>query len=232
MLQETRYERDRGQAMKGFLRRFRHEISTPLSGANLHLEVALRRLQKPGGFDLAAVVENLRTSQQSIESAAEMLELIAEAAREESEEPAEFSLLDSLARATDPLREQARSRGLVLELPGETPGLPWFGSARDLEEVFSEVTRNAVVHSSTPGAIRWTAEAGAGKSALVCRSPGTLPPGDTEHLFGIPNSAAGAGRGFGLLRARRAIRSNGGEITLSQEGENVRVELSFPAREP
>jgi signal transduction histidine kinase len=228
---ETRYERDRGEAMKAFLRRFRHEISTPLSGANLHLEVALRRMQKGGGFDLAAVVENLRTCQQSLESAAEMLELIAEAARQEAEGPAEFSLLESLERAAAPLRNEARSRGLMLDLPDPAAGPAWFGSAREVESVFSELTRNAVLHSSPPGTIRWTVEDGRGETVLVCRSPGRLPPGDPEHLFGVAKGAASTGRGFGLLRARRAIQSNGGELTFSQEGDDVCAALRFPPRE-
>jgi signal transduction histidine kinase len=67
--EQVRYYRDRGEAMKRFVRRFRHEISTPLSGAALHIEVASRRLQKQDGFDRQAVLENLRVSQQALESA-------------------------------------------------------------------------------------------------------------------------------------------------------------------
>jgi signal transduction histidine kinase len=228
---ETRYERDRCEAMKSFLRRFRHEIATPLSGANLHLEVALRRLQKPGGFDMPAVVENLRTCQKSLDSAAQMLELIAETVQDESCEPSEFSLLESLASGAEPLRGEARARGLTLELPSAAPGPRWFGSAKVLDSVFAELTRNAVEHSSPPGAIRWTVKEEQSGAVLECRSPGRLPLGDPEHLFGVAKGEGSSGRGFGLLQARLAIQSNGADLTVSQEGGDVCASVRFEPRE-
>ena len=229
---ETRYERDRGEALNEFLRRFRHEISTPLSGATLHLEVALRRLLKPGGFDLAAVVENLRTCQQSLEAASAMLELIGDVAREEAEEPRTFSLTSSVARAAGPYRSQAEDRGLALELPPEAPAPGWFGSPREVERVVSELTSNAVAHSSPPGSIRWTVEETPSGIELACRSRGRIPDGDPEHLFGVSKRPESPGRGFGLLRARRAARANGGELSLRQEAEEVCAVVRFSARQP
>ena len=227
---ETVYERDRGEALKSFLRRFRHEISTPLSGANLHLEVALRRIQRPG-FDLAAVVENLRSCQQSLENAAGMLELIAEASHEEIDGPSEFSLSGSVRRASEPFRAEAAGRGLSFELPGEARAPRWFGSPRQVESAVTELTRNAVEHSAAPGSIRWSVEDRGSEIALTCRSSGRIPAGDPEHLFGVARREGSPGRGFGLLRARRAAQGNGGDIRLRQEGEEVCAAIVFPRRE-
>jgi signal transduction histidine kinase len=228
---ETLYQRDRGEALKGFLRRFRHEISTPLSGANLHLEVALRRMQRPGGFDPAAVVENLRTCQQSLESAARMLELIAEASHEEVDEPAEFSLAASISEASEPFRDEAMARGLLLEIPAPSPEPRWFASPRDVALAIEELTRNAVNHSSVPGSIRWSIEDRSSEVVLTCRSSGRIPAGDPEHLFGVTKREASPGRGFGLLRARRAAQSSGAELELRQEGEEVFAVLRFRKKE-
>ena len=228
---EALYERGRSEALKGFLRRFRHEISTPLSGASLHLEVALRRMQKPGGFDPAAVVENLRTCQQSLEAAAGMLDLLSEASREEAEDPAEFSLADAVVRASEPYRAGATGRGLLLELPNPASGPRWFGSPRDVALAVGELTHNAVDHSSSPGSIRWSIEEHPSEIVLTCRSSGRIPAGDPEHLFGVAKRETSTGRGFGLLRARRAAQASGGELTVRQQGEDVCAVIRFPRRE-
>lgn len=228
---EALYQRDRGEALRSFLRRFRHEISTPLSGANLHLEVALRRMQRPGGFDSAAVVENLRTCQQSLESAAGMLDLIAEASQEEVEEPAEFSLAAAIQESSEPLRAEAMARGLLLEIPAVAPEPRWFASPRDVGLAIGEITRNAVEHSSVPGSIRWSIEDRSSEIVLTCRSSGRIPAGDPEHLFGVAKRDASPGRGFGLLRARRAAQGNGASLELRQEGEEVCAILRFRRKE-
>jgi signal transduction histidine kinase len=225
---ETRFERNRAVAVRNFLRRFRHEISTPLSSASLHLEVALRRLKRPGGYDISAVLENLQTCQQSLESAAAMLELITDVSREEIEEPKKFSLSASVARAAEPFRPEASERGLALEVPEAGNGPEWFGSPREVERVVTELTRNAVEYSSSPGVIRWTIEQTSAGTELICRSQGQVPAGDPEHLFGVTRGGAGNGRGFGLLRARRAAQGNGGELTMRLDGDEVAVVLRFP----
>ncbi|HET9795497.1 MAG TPA: hypothetical protein VFS34_13675, partial [Thermoanaerobaculia bacterium] len=129
--------------MKKFVRRFRHEISTPLSGAALHIEVAARRLQKPDGFDRQAVLENLRISQQALENASEMLDWIGEFSRGEDAAPKEIALGSVVAQGAEPFREDLRRRGLALELPDGAGGPRWFGSAGELAEVVSELTANA-----------------------------------------------------------------------------------------
>lgn len=224
---QVRYYRDRGEAMKRFVRRFRHEISTPLSGAALHLEVAARRLQKNDGFDRSAVLENLRVSQQALESASQMLDWIGEFARADDSVPSAVDLAAVVAGAAEPFREDLRRRGLGLEIPAGTGGPAWFGSAHELSEVVSEITANAFQHASTPGVVRWTVSGDNGAPVLACESPGALPAGDPEHLFGAAKGAESAGRGFGLLRARRLAQSNGADLTLAQAGPNVRASLRF-----
>ena len=213
--------------MKRFVRRFRHEISTPLSGAALHLEVAARRIQKADGFDRDAVLENLRVSQQALESASRMLDWIGEFGRAEDTVPEEVDLPAMVRRAAEPFREDLGRRGLSLELPEALSGPRWFGSAHELSEVVSEITANAFQHASPPGAVRWTVGGDGGGPVVACESPGALPAGDPEHLFGAAKGAGSAGRGFGLLRARRLAQSNGADLTLAQAGPNVRATLRF-----
>ncbi len=227
--EQVRYYRDRGEAMKRFVRRFRHEISTPLSGAALHIEVASRRLQKENGFDRDAVLENLRVSQQALESASQMLDWIGDFSRGDDSVPAEISLGSVVSQGAEPFREDLRRRGLALELPSGSDGPLWFGSAHELAEVVSELTANAFQHASAPGAVRWSVGSDGSSPLLACESPGKLPDGDPEHLFGAAKGNESSGRGFGLLRVRRLAQSNGAELTLAQEGGNVRAILRFLA---
>ena len=215
--------------MKRFVRRFRHEISTPLSGAALHLEVASRRLQKADGFDRAAVLENLRVSQQALESASQMLDWIGEFSRRADDPPEEHALIPLIRGAAEPFREDLKRRGLELELPDGGEGPRWFGSAHEIGDVVSEITANAFQHASAPGIVRWSLSGDRSSPVAACESPGTLPSGDPEHLFGAAKGADSPGRGFGLLRARRLAQSNGADLTLAQAGANVRAELRFLA---
>jgi len=225
--EQVRYYRDRGEAIKRFVRRFRHEISTPLSGAALHLEVASRRLQKEDGFDRQAVLENLRVSQQALESASQMLDWIGDFSRGDDAIPAEIALGAVVAEGAEPFREDLRRRGLELEVPPGSGGPRWFGSAHELAQVVSELTANAFQHGSAPGVVRWSLVSDGSSPLLSCESPGKLPEGDSEHLFGAAKGTESTGRGFGLLRARRLAQSNGAELTLAQAGDNVRATLRF-----
>jgi len=227
--EHVRYYRDRGEAIKRFVRRFRHEISTPLSGAALHLEVASRRLQKESGFDRQAVLENLRVSQQALESASQMLDWIGDFSRGDDEAPSEISLRAVVSQGAEPFREDLRRRGLALELPSDSDGPRWFGSAHELAEVVSELTANAFQHGAAPGAVRWSLGSEGASPLVCCDSPGKLPDGDPEHLFGSAKGTESTGRGFGLLRARRLAQSNGAELTLAQSGGDVRAMLRFVA---
>lgn len=222
----VRYYRDRGEAMTRFLRRFRHEISTPLSGAALHLEVASRRIQKADGFDPAAVLENLRVCQQAIERASQMLDWIGESSKKEEEAPGPHALIPLVARAAEPFREDLRQRGLALDLPPPSEEPRWFGSTHEMSDLVSELTANAFQHASAPGTVRWKFLDGADPT-LVCESPGALPEGDPEHLFGSAKGPASTGRGFGLLRARRLAQSNGAELTLAQNGPITEARIRF-----
>jgi len=224
--QEIRYYRDRGEAMKKFIRRFRHEISTPLSGAALHLEVAARRLQKSESPDRAAILENVRVCQQSVETASRMLDWIGDFSKAE-EPPAEHALAPLLREAAEPFREGLEGRGLALEIPSESNGASWFGCAPELAGVISEITANAFQHAASPGTVHWSIGGETDAPVLTCESPGSLPPGDPEHLFGSAKGAESTGRGFGLLRARRLAQSNGAELSLSQTGATVTARIRF-----
>lgn len=224
--QETRYYRDRGEAMKRFIRRFRHEISTPLSGAALHLEVATRRLQKDGG-DHGAALENLRVCQQAVENASQMLDWIGDFSRAADEPPRWHALAPLVRRAAEPFRDDLARRGLGLELPSEDGAARAFGSAPEIGDVVSELTANAFQHATGSGTVTWTIEGTPETAVLACTSPGELAPGDPEHLFGAAKGPASAGRGFGLLRARRLAQSNGANLTLESAGGKVVAKIDF-----
>jgi signal transduction histidine kinase len=222
---EIRYYRDRGEAMKKFIRRFRHEISTPLSGAALHLEVAVRRLQKSDSPDRPAVLENVRVCQQAVETASRMLDWIGDFSNAE-DPPAEHALAPLLQAAAEPFREDLTRRGLALEVPG-ADGPVWFGCGPELAAVIAEITANAFQHAASPGTVRWSIGGDPDAPLLTCESPGSLPPGDPEHLFGSAKGADSTGRGFGLLRARRLAHSNGADLSLAQTGDSVTARIRF-----
>jgi signal transduction histidine kinase len=156
-----------------------------------------------------------------------MLDWIGDFSKGEDAAPAEISLGAVVSQGAEPFREDLRRRGLALELPPGSDGPRWFGSAHELAEVVSELTANAFQHGSAPGAVRWSVDSDGSSPHLSCESPGKLPDGDPEHLFGAAKGSESTGRGFGLLRARRLAQSNGAELTLAQAGDHVRATLRF-----
>jgi hypothetical protein len=167
--------------------------------------------------------------QQAIENAAQMLDWIGEVSRESDETPADYALAPLLTRSAEPFREDLRRRGLNLELPPASEEPRWFGAAHEIGDVIAEITANAFQHATAPGAVRWTIGGDSRSPVLVCESPGALPAGDPEHLFGSAKGPASTGRGFGLLRARRLAQSNGAELTLAENLGTVSAHLRFLA---
>jgi signal transduction histidine kinase len=174
---EIRYYRDRGEAMKKFIRRFRHEISTPLSGAALHLEVAVRRLQKSDSPDRAAVLDNIRVCQQAVEAASRMLDWIGDFSKTE-EPPAEHALLPLLEAAASSFRRPGAARPASRCRPAPT-ARP-VGCAPEPGHDF-EIT------ATVPA--RGGAEPSGGRSAAIRRAspdlriPGVASSRRPEHLF-------------------------------------------------
>jgi len=203
------------EARRDFLRRFFHDLATPLSAVALHLEGADRRAQR--GADPS---EPLQIARAELSRAFDLFERGRECLlgpRADAETLAFDALVDSAARAHDiaPARVEGRSDGRVR------------GDRRALEQALSALVANAVEAAGTD-AVRIRRERRDGRLRAVVENPGRLAGSDPERLFSP--QAAGAGRkwGMGLPQARLQAADAGGKIWLQQSEDHVIATLELP----
>jgi signal transduction histidine kinase len=204
-----------GFAYQDFLRRFLHDLATPLSAISLHLEAAERRLRR--GADPS---ESLGIAKKEIARACELFDrgrelLVLEPPAEES-----FAL-DGLVSDV-----VAGCDAAGLEMEGSTGGFVR-ADRRALEEALRELVANALAASpSSPVSVRLERN----RDGLVVRvrNPGLVSTPDLESLFSPRMAGPGKSWGFGLARARLFCAAAGGKVKLEQVGEDVVATIELP----
>ncbi len=203
-----------GEARRDFLRRFFHDLATPLSAVALHLEGADRRTQR--GADPS---EPLQIARAELSRAFELFEHGRECLLG-PEGAAESIAFDAMVDAA------VRNGGAAVAAEGQTGGRV-LADRRALEEALRALVSNAV-EASGAQAVRVRRERLNGCVRAVVENPGRLSGSDPERLFSP--QAAGAGRkwGMGLPRARLQAAGAGGSIRLKQSDDLVIAILELP----
>lgn len=204
-----------GSAYQDFLRRFLHDLATPLSAISLHLEAAERRQRR--GADPS---ESLAIAKKEIARACELFDrgrelLVLEPSAEES------LALDGLVSDV-----VAGCGAPGLEMQGSTGGFVR-ADRRGLEEALRELLSNALAASpSSPVSVRLERN----RDGLVVRvrNPGVVSTPDPESLFSPRAAGPGKSWGFGLARARLFFAAAGGTVKLEQVGEDVVATVELP----
>jgi signal transduction histidine kinase len=197
-----------------FLRRFFHDLATPLSAVSLHLEGADRRLRR--GADPA---ESLTIARTELSRAFELFDKAREILLLPREEPSSF--------AFDPwVEEVARSFRPGVRVSGETGGRIRADRGA-LSDAFSAILANAIEVSSEAD-VSVTRERRDSDLAVRVENPGRLPTPDAEKLFSPGAAGAGKNWGMGLPRARLNAAEAGGTLTLSEDGGRVTATLRIP----
>jgi signal transduction histidine kinase len=202
-------------AHRDFLRRFLHDLATPLSAVSLHLEAADRRVRR--GADPS---ESLAIARQEISRAFDLFDrgrelLLFEPA---SDEVFSFDELVSAAVAG----RNADGAGLG----GATGGFVK-GDRGAIKEAVEALLSNAF-ETAPARSVSLALEHGEGVLRLRVENPGRLPGADPDGLFSPRLAAPGKTWGMGLARARLYSAAAGGTVSLEQSGDHVVAILTIP----
>ena len=205
-------------AHRDFLRRFLHDVATPLSAVSLHLEAADRRARR--GADPS---ESLAIARAEVARAFDLFDrgrelLLFEPAAEES---VSFDEVVSAAAA------RCGAGGVTLD--GSTGGFVR-SDPRALTEAVEALLYNAM--EASPGsAVTAALERNGERLALRVENAGRLS-GDPETLFSPRVAAPGKSWGMGLAKARLFSAAAGGATRLEQRGDRVVATLELPEERP
>ena len=202
-------------AHRDFLRRFLHDVATPLSAVSLHLEAADRRVRR--GADPA---ESLEIARAEIARAFDLFDrgrelLLFEAAAEES---VPFDELVSAAVA------RVGAEGVALD--GSTGGFVR-ADPRAIGEAVEALLCNALEAQPGTPVTASLGRNGGGRLVLRIENDGRLS-GEPEALFSPRAAAPGKNWGMGLARARLCSAAAGGAVRLAQNGNRVVATLELP----
>lgn len=198
-----------------FLRTFFHDLATPLSAVSLHLEGGNRRLAR--GEDPAASLDIARTE---LGRAFDLFDRARELLLSEPRDAESFDF-DEWVAAT-----LARFPPDRITVRGTTIGRI-AGDREKLSEALSSLVGNALEHGASPAVTVFRERAGDNLRVRI-ENRGSLPAQDVEKLFAPRTTAAGKNWGMGLALARLYAADAGGDVLLSQEGENVVAILTVP----
>lgn len=206
-------------AHRDFLKRFLHDLATPLSAVSLHLEAADRRIRR--GADPS---ESLAIARAEITRAFDLFDRGRELLLFEPSEE-EGLAFDELV--TSVLAGSGREE---MKLQGKTGGFVR-ADRRALADALGAILANAL-ESSPASAISVAVGRDAGGLEVRVENPGRLPAGDPDSLFSPRLAGPGKPWGMGLARARLFLAAAGGTLRLEQAGERVAATMRIPEARP
>jgi len=144
-----------------------------------------------------------------------------------------LDLVEIVRNVVDTVRPLAEAKSLSLRLDLSSESLPLEGDATRLEQVFSNLLRNAVKFTPPGGHIDVTAGRGASREAVIrVRDDGIGIAADllprVFDLFAQGEQAldrAGAGLGIGLTLVRSLVELHGGRVEARSDGPGCGSEL-------
>lgn len=222
------------QAARDFAAAASHELRTPLTTLRTDLDVLLAHPDLPAD-ERAAVLEELRGSQQRVEATLTALGQLAAGDLGDLGAAAPVDLADLVAQAVGAVRP-AVGCTVTSELPeGEVPVL---GSEAGLRLAVDNLLTNAVRHS---GGSRVVVTVGvdpaAGRAAVLVDDDGRgVPPEDRQRVFGRfarggATTAPGSGLGLALVAQQAGLHGGRAWLTDSPLG-GTRAVLDLPLATP
>jgi signal transduction histidine kinase len=202
-------------AHRDFLRRFLHDLATPLSAASLHLEAADRRVRR--GADPS---ESLAIAREELHRAFDLFDRGRELLLFEPSPDESFSF-DELVSGAVSGRDADGAR-----LEGATGGFVK-GDRAAIKEAVEALLSNAL-ETAPASSVSLALERGDHSLRLRVENPGRLPAADPEGLFSPRLAAPGKAWGMGLARARLYSATAGGTVSLEQSGDRVVATLTIP----
>ena len=199
-----------------------HEVRNPLHTLRLVQDELYHDLPALGMHPLRIQVER------NLERIDRAVELVYQLARPSADDEAVVDLVAALHESVAALAGRAP---IVTRLPDGQALVR--ASAAGLRMVVDNLLRNAVEATPADGSVAVTLAESATGWLLTVVNPGVLPAGVASGLPGesIATQKSG-GLGLGLAIARHLAGHAGGELTLEQDGDQVRAQLYLPAASP
>jgi len=200
-------------ARREFLKRFFHDLATPLSAVSLHLEGADRRARR--GADPSDALATARTE---LGKAFDLFDRGREFLLETPDHSETLEL--------DPAVQAVAADYPGVRLEGET-GASVRGNAATLKSVVSALIVNAV-EAAGAEAVSVRLARRDSKVLVEVENPGHLPTDNADALFSPKAARQGRNWGMGLPLARVGASDLGGAIRLEQHAGSVRATLEIP----
>jgi signal transduction histidine kinase len=218
-------ERARWQATLRLLRRLRHDLATPLSGASLHLEMAKRRLSAAAP-DTGKALESVQFAQREVGYTSSILQPLSEVFGYAEEAAREIDLSAALCHGAQRLQAEAQRRGVTLTLP-DAGGPAISASPRQTEDALQVLTAEAVRHCPEGGSVTWTVEEDEDAVRATCQLTGPLAAETLDAVFSARRAQSG-GADLALVVARWCLESQGAALSLSRnpEGTSLVVQVT------
>lgn len=195
------------------MKRFFHDIATPLSAVSLHLEGADRRIRRGGD-----PTEALAIARAELGKAFDLFHQGREFLLR-TPGPAESVSLDAAVAASAADHPGVRVEGVTGGNVRADPAV--------LRSGLSALITNAV-EASEPESVVVRLFRKEGRVVATVENPGSLPTDNPEMLFSPKVARAGRAWGMGLSRARAAAAFSGGNVRLEQQPGRVLATLELP----
>jgi two-component system sensor histidine kinase KdpD len=203
-----------------------HDLKTPVATARAAVE---NWQAKPGGADARLAAEAIGRLEKTIDQLMEVVRFDAGLARPRVERVRCGEIVEA---ALSRFGEELHAHNLLVETPGAST--PVDVDPPQITEALGHGLENAARYSPAGSAVRVTAESDANRAYLRVTDQGKgIPAADRERVLErfvrLPGSGDVPGTGLGLAIARSLVRSNGGELTLSEaSGGGTMFEISLP----
>ncbi|MEO8431737.1 MAG: ATP-binding protein [Acidobacteriota bacterium] len=199
-------------ARREFLRRFFHDLATPLSAVSLHLEGADRRARRGGD-----PAESLTIARAELGKAFDLFDLGRDLLLEEPQPSSDLDL-DDLVRAAAESHPGVRVEGKT--------GSRVHGDPKAIAAAIGSLVVNAVEASEVAAVILRVERDGA-RLRVRIENPGALPD-NVDGLFSPKSARPGKNWGMGLARARLLAADAGGTVRLEQSDGRVVATIDLP----
>ncbi len=209
-----------------------HELRTPLQIIQGNLEGALDGVYEPTPAHLRATLDETRRLARLV---AELQTLSLAEAGQLPLHRREVAAADLLEDVAARFAGAAVEAGVVLKVTPDEASPPLFVDPERLEGVLSNLTANALRHTSAGGHVTLSATAAPGGAALTVADTGEgIAAADLPFVFdrfwrGDRARGRSAGAGLGLAIARQLVLAHGGSIDVrSAPGEGTTFTIFLP----
>jgi C4-dicarboxylate-specific signal transduction histidine kinase len=214
-----------------------HEVNQPLAAIAINGEVGLRLLNRSEP-DLAEMRELTKCVVNDARRAADVIARVRAMATRQAPEQTLLSIDDVIRDALLFLRHEVQSHGLMVTHHSNPAAPNVLGDRTQLQQVFVNLTVNAIQAMAQMGTTRRTIVIRTTLSdphTLCCTledsGPG-IKPEHLDHLFDSFFTTKDAGMGLGLPISRSIIEAHGGYMRADNESAygGARFSLTLPAK--